>query len=272
MAKKRRRAPTGFLSSQQAVEQNPLAYLGENVMVMILGCLAAGDCARCTLVSKHWRELAASDELWMRHCMVRDSALTCVHDMPDDRPKADETRLIHRTSSVQHRTLKWPSCKFRRKDRLKSKCRPAWGGTRITCSGRSAHRSQRRSFAAFAGSSGEPTTFVNRHLDYTSASPPNTVLSTAPEGGKSDPWCTICRFKRQAGEYWLSWDPFWTKVGPQMQRVFHEDGTVLGMPSHEPFWFQDSECRYVSTHNPSLTIAAELLQHCQLGPFELLRV
>ena len=28
-----------------------------------------------------------------------------------------------------------------------------------------------------------------------------------------------------------------------MQRVFHEDGTVLGIPSHEPFWFQDSECR-----------------------------
>lgn len=30
-----------------------------------------------------------------------------------------------------------------------------------------------------------------------------------------------------------------------MQRVFCEDGTVLGIPSHEPFWFQDSECRYV---------------------------
>ena len=52
-----------------------------------------------------------------------------------------------------------------------------------------------------------------------------------------------CRFKRQAGEFWLSWDPYWTKSGPQMQRVFHEDGTVLGIPSHEPFWFQDSECR-----------------------------
>lgn len=56
-----------------------------------------------------------------------------------------------------------------------------------------------------------------------------------------------CRFKRQAGEFWMSWDPYWTKSGPQMQRVFHEDGTVIGIPSHEPFWFQDSECRYVSS-------------------------
>ena len=44
----------------------------------------------------------------------------------------------------------------------------------------------------------------------------------------------------------MSWDPYWTKSGPQMQRVFHEDGTVIGIPSHEPFWFQDSECRYIS--------------------------
>ena len=54
-----------------------------------------------------------------------------------------------------------------------------------------------------------------------------------------------CRFKRQAGEFWMSWDPYWTKSGPQMQRVFRKDGTVIGIPSHEPFWFQDSECRYV---------------------------
>ena len=87
MAKKRRSQPTDCLSVQRAVELNPLVYLGENVMVMILGCLEAGDCARCTVVSKHWRDLAASDELWMKHCIVRDSAPTCVHDMPKDRPR-----------------------------------------------------------------------------------------------------------------------------------------------------------------------------------------
>ena len=37
-----------------------------------------------------------------------------------------------------------------------------------------------------------------------------------------------------------------------MQRVFHEDSTVLGIPSHEPFWFQDSECRYISALSESL--------------------
>lgn len=85
MVKKKKAVFAGDPQGQKtAVKQDPLAYLGENVMAIILGSLGADDCARCTLVCKLWRNLAASDELWMRQCMVRDSPLTCVHDMPDN--------------------------------------------------------------------------------------------------------------------------------------------------------------------------------------------
>ncbi len=72
MVKKKRAVSAGNLEGQKAaVKQDPLEYLGENVMAIILGSLEADDCARCMLVSKLWRDLAASDELWLRHCMVR---------------------------------------------------------------------------------------------------------------------------------------------------------------------------------------------------------
>ncbi len=78
-----------------------------------------------------------------------------------------------------------------------------------------------------------------------------------------------CRFKRQAGAYWLrcelsfqfsmcmhghrlftalmllcrSFDPWWTKTADPMTRHFLPDGTLLGVPSHEPYWMPDAECR-----------------------------
>lgn len=87
MTKKKQAAPADGLYSKGIGKQDPLAYLGENVMAIILGSLEADDCARCTLVSKLWRDLAASDELWMKHCIVSGSALTCVHDMHDNTPR-----------------------------------------------------------------------------------------------------------------------------------------------------------------------------------------
>ena len=53
-------------------KQDPHAALGENIVVIILGCLPAKDLARCTIVSKQWKGLASSDEMWSRHCVVRD--------------------------------------------------------------------------------------------------------------------------------------------------------------------------------------------------------
>ena len=47
-----------------------------------------------------------------------------------------------------------------------------------------------------------------------------------------------------------------------MQRVFHEDGTVLGIPSHEPFWFQDSECRFAIPN--LLALCAPVLSNAML--------
>eukprot|EP00850_Spirogloea_muscicola_P006194 SM000029S10489 [mRNA] locus=s29:423592:424691:+ [translate_table: standard] len=49
------------------------------------------------------------------------------------------------------------------------------------------------------------------------------------------------RFKPQAGEYWMSLDPFWQGL-PSMQRVFHANGTVSAHKmdviygSHECTW------------------------------------
>ena len=79
------------------------------------------------------------------------------------------------------------------------------------------------------------------------------------------------RFKRQAGAYWLrylaapharhagtrqsvpanvitcnlhcSFDPWWTKAADPMTRHFLPDGSLLGVPSHEPYWVPDAECR-----------------------------
>ena len=57
MVKKKKAAPADGLKGQDtAVKQDPLAYLGENVMVVVLGRLEADDCARCTSVSKIWEE------------------------------------------------------------------------------------------------------------------------------------------------------------------------------------------------------------------------
>jgi hypothetical protein len=38
-----------------------------------------------------------------------------------------------------------------------------------------------------------------------------------------------------AGEYWLAMDPFWTRQGPQMQRLYCVDGSVVAPPD-EPLW------------------------------------
>ena len=86
MTKKKRAAPACGLYGKDIEKQDPLAYLGDDVLAKILGSLEADDCARCTLVSKLWRDLAASDEIWMKYCVVRGWALTCVHDMPDNIP------------------------------------------------------------------------------------------------------------------------------------------------------------------------------------------
>ncbi|CAL5219882.1 g1805 [Coccomyxa viridis] len=175
MVKKKKAVFAGDPQGQKtAVKQDPLAYLGENVMAIILGSLGADDCARCTLVCKLWRNLAASDELWMRQCMglIRDTSHAKVSLL---RPKEFEP---------MQPCIEWYSYHMQQKER-----------SQITKEDLCGH-------------------------------------------------CWKFRFKRQAGEFWLSWDPYWTKSGPQMQRVFHEDGSVLGMPSHEPFWFQDSECRW----------------------------
>ena len=80
------------------------------------------------------------------------------------------------------------------------------------------------------------------------------------------------RFKRQAGAYWLrywaapacetagtshsmptsqvlharlrcySFDPWWTKAADPMTRHFLPDGSLLGVPAHEPYWVPDAEC------------------------------
>ena len=78
MGKKALAAPVGALKAQKGTpKDDPYAVLGEDVMVMILGSLAADDCASCALVSKLWRNVAASDEIWHRHCMVRDCLDMC---------------------------------------------------------------------------------------------------------------------------------------------------------------------------------------------------
>jgi len=78
MGKKARAAPVGAMKAQKGTpKDDPFAVLGENILVMILGSLAADDCARCALVSKTWRSVAASDEIWHRHCMVRDCLDMC---------------------------------------------------------------------------------------------------------------------------------------------------------------------------------------------------
>ena len=106
---------------------------------------------------------------------------------------------------------------------------------------------------ATAGSSGESASFLRGHWNPFRVQ--NCPQSLKYRGvGRIPNKHIVCRFKRQAGEFWLSWDPYWTKSGPQMQRVFHEDGSVLGMPSHEPFWFQDSECRCVSSMSGADTL------------------
>ncbi|KAK9863100.1 hypothetical protein WJX84_010564 [Apatococcus fuscideae] len=52
------------------------------------------------------------------------------------------------------------------------------------------------------------------------------------------------RFKHQAGHYWTSFDPYWTKAGPMMQRKFHPDGSLTGDPAHHPFWNAAWESRW----------------------------
>ncbi|KAK9803156.1 hypothetical protein WJX72_005533 [[Myrmecia] bisecta] len=52
------------------------------------------------------------------------------------------------------------------------------------------------------------------------------------------------RFKRTAGAYCMSYDPFWTKTGPMMQRHFHADRSVTGSPRTHPFWMPEYECTW----------------------------
>ena len=40
-----------------------------------------------------------------------------------------------------------------------------------------------------------------------------------------------------------SFDPWWTKTADPMTRHFLADGTLLGVPAHEPYWMPDAECR-----------------------------
>ncbi|KAK9831053.1 hypothetical protein WJX74_001294 [Apatococcus lobatus] len=52
------------------------------------------------------------------------------------------------------------------------------------------------------------------------------------------------RFKPQAGHYWTSFDPYYTKEGPMMQRQFKLDGSLTGSPAHHPLWSPHWESRW----------------------------
>lgn len=44
-----------------------------------------------------------------------------------------------------------------------------------------------------------------------------------------------CRFKEEAGDFWLSLDPYWAGEAPPLVRRFHPDGSLTAPPD-DPLW------------------------------------
>ena len=143
-------------------KQDPLAVLGENIVVVILGCLPAEDLARCTTVSKEWKHIALSDELWSRHCMVSIGigASIWTRHVPQY-SRATGWGMVCRSFCGAIHTQKCLSCNT--ENRLRIRRGRSWTvhhGTQPTWARGDARRSQRKSCAASAGTSGEPSAWL----------------------------------------------------------------------------------------------------------------